>query len=581
MALHGVERKLTAILSADVKGYSRLMGEDEVATIRTLTAYREVMASLVQQRRGRVVDMPGDNLLAEFPSVVDAVQCAVEIQRELKAWNAELPDDRKMQFRIGINLGDVVVEGERIYGDGVNIAARVEGLAEGGGICISGTAYDQVENKLAFGYESLGEHTVKNIKKPIRVYRVQAEPVAAIPEVSRGLPLPDKPSIAVLPFVNMSGDPSQEFFADGLTDSIITALSRTAEMVVIASNSTFAYKGKHVNIQQVGQELRVRYVLEGSLQKSENRVRINAQLIDANKGHHLWAERYDRQLKDVFVLQDEVTLKIIRALQVKLTRGEQARLWIGGTENLNAFEKFYQGMGEYWSRGNLTLARQLFEEAVELDPDYIEPYVFLGWLHMIEYWYGLSKSPQESMEKAVELAQKALALNDLIDLPYSLLGKICLSKFEHERAISEARRAIALNPNGADACAQLACILSYAERPEEALYWLDKAFRLNPMPPVFYYTYSGMAYNINGQYQEAIRLYKKGLTLNPNSLYGHLGLTESYSLLGREEEARASAAEVLRIHPGFSAGYHVKAMGYKNQADEERFLNALRKAGLK
>ncbi|MFQ6078772.1 MAG: adenylate/guanylate cyclase domain-containing protein, partial [Thermodesulfobacteriota bacterium] len=349
-----MERKLTAILSADVKGYSRLMGEDEVATIRTLTAYREVMAALIQKHRGRVVDSPGDNLLAEFASVVDAVECAVEVQQELKARNAELPPDRRMEFRIGINLGDVVVEGERIYGDGVNIAARLEGLAEGGGICISGTAYDQVEGKLSLGYEYLGEHAVKNIKKPVRVYRVEPEPVAlgvgmraeeelVPPEKPGALELPDKPSIAVLPFLNMSGDPEQEYFSDGITEDLITDLSKVSGLFVIARNSAFTYKGKSAKVEQVGRELGVRYVVEGSVRRAGDRVRITAQLVDAETGYHLWTERYDRDLKDIFDLQDEVTQKIVAALKVKLTRRELELLERKYTDNPEAYDCYLRG----------------------------------------------------------------------------------------------------------------------------------------------------------------------------------------------------------------------------------------------
>ncbi|MGB5924389.1 MAG: adenylate/guanylate cyclase domain-containing protein, partial [Syntrophobacteria bacterium] len=368
MATEDFKRKLTAILSADVKGYSRLMGEDEEATVRTITAHRKVITSVIEKYRGRVVDSPGDNILAEFVSVVDAVQSGVEIQEVIRAKNAELPDERRMEFRIGINLGDVIQEGERIYGDGVNIAARVEGLADPGGICISGSAYEQIENKLALGYDYIGEHTVKNIVKPIRVYRVPTGPetlqkvtedkrpapnwqrvalavVIALLVVAGGVaiwksfrpspaptevasvekmafPLPDKPSIAVLPFNNLSGDPEQEYFSDGITEQIITGLSKISSLIVIARNSTFAYKGKPVKIQQVSEELGVRYVLEGSVQKSGEKVRINAQLIDAIKGNHLWSETYDRELKDIFAVQDDITQKILTALHVELTHGE-------------------------------------------------------------------------------------------------------------------------------------------------------------------------------------------------------------------------------------------------------------------
>jgi adenylate cyclase len=318
------------------------MGEDELATVRTLEAYREMIAEVIRNYSGRVVDSPGDNLLAEFSSVVDAVECAVEIQMELRTKNEELPEDRKMAFRIGINLGDVIEEGERIYGDGINVAARIEGLAEGGGICISSNVYDQVKNKLSLDYENLGKHTVKNITEPISVFRILTEPQVAGSKISKGFELPDKPSIAVLPFLNMSGDPDQEYFSDGISEEIITGLSKIPQMFVIARNSTFTYKGKPVKVQVISEELSVRYVLEGSVRKAGNRVRITAQLIDAVTGHHLWAERYDRDLGDIFALQDEITMKILTALQVELTEGQQARVYGKGTDNFEAYMKYLE-----------------------------------------------------------------------------------------------------------------------------------------------------------------------------------------------------------------------------------------------
>ena len=376
MIKEGFKRKLTAILSADVVGYSRLMGEDEEATVRTITTYREVMTTLINQHQGKVLDSPGDNLLAEFASVVDAVQCAVAIQKEFKARNAELPENRKMQFRIGINLGDVIQEEERIYGDGVNIAARLESIAEPEGICISRTAFDHIESKLPLGYEYLGDQTVKNIVKPVGAYRVLMEPrvtvagkreekrfglrrwqwaalamvavlvvgaaavamwrfylrpspppVKVVREKATGLELHDKPSIAVLPFVNIGGNPEQEYFCNGITEEIITTLSKVPHLFVIARNLVFTYKGKSVKVQQVSEDLGVRYVLEGSVQKSGERIRVTAQLVDATTGHHLWAKRYERDLKDLFALQDEITVRILSALQVKSTKRKQASTW--------------------------------------------------------------------------------------------------------------------------------------------------------------------------------------------------------------------------------------------------------------
>ena len=400
------------------------------------------------------------------------------------------------------------------------------------------------------------------------------------PETERMIDLKAKHSIAVLPFLNLSAQKDQEYFCDGITEEIITGLANIPLLFVIARNSTGIYKGKSVKVQQVGRELGVRYVLEGSVRTAADRIRITAQLIDATTGHHLWAERYDRELKDIFALQDEITVKILTALQLKLARGERANIWVGATNNLNALEKYCQGVDELWSHGNHILARQLLEDAVRHDPEFISPYVSLGWCHMIDFWLGLTEPPEQSMEKAFELGQKALALNDRVALPYSLLGKIYYTKGQYEKAIKTGKRAVALNSNEADCHAHLACILTYSGRPKEAIYWIDKAFRLNPTPPFFYFIYLGQVYNVLGRYEEAIDTYKEALHYAPENPFTHIGLTEGYSLLGDKKKAREAAAEVLRVFPTFSAEYHVKIMAYRNQADEDRFLEALSKAGL-
>jgi TolB-like protein/class 3 adenylate cyclase len=492
------KRKLTAILSADVEGYSRLMGEDEEETVRTITAYRKVMTTVIEKHRGRVVDSPGDNILAEFASVVDAVQSAVEMQDVFRAKNAELPENRRMHFRIGINLGDVIQEGERIYGDGVNVAARVETLSEGGGICISGSAYEQIENKLALGYEYIGEHTVKNIVKPIRVYRVPIGPeavgkvigekkvepkrgklaalavVVALVMAIGGLvlwkssqrtvsptvevasvekmafALPDKPSIAVLPFSNLSEDPKQEYFSDGITEEIIASLGSIPKLFVIARNSTFTYKGKPVKVQQVAEELGVRYVLEGSVRKSGDKIRITAQLIDALNGHHLWAKRYDRNLKDIFAVQDEITKEIITAMQVKLTEGEDIRSAAKGTNNLEAFLKYLQA-NEYIQRVNPeanALGMQLAKEAVALDPEYAMAYKTLARAHLTAVWIGTSKSPKQSIGNAMKLLQKAIALDDTYAEAHAYLGFLYATTRQHDKALVQGEKAVDLSPNG-------------------------------------------------------------------------------------------------------------------------------------
>jgi len=611
-----MERKLTAILSADVQGYSRLMGEDEEATIRTLTAYRAVMTTLIEQHRGRVVDSPGDNLLAEFASAVDAVRCAVEIQQELKVRNVELPLDRKMEFRIGSNVGDVIVEGEKIYGDGVNIAARLEGLAEPGGICISGTVHDQVENKLALGYEYLGEQTVKNIAKPVRVWRVRrpeaaapaestsvlrqaqherlSDPVTLSPStalrtgVSKGdpqapaLPLPDKPSIAVLPFVNLSSDPEQEYFSDGITEDLITDLSKISGLFVIARNSVFTYKSKVMKIQDIGREMGVRYALEGSVRKAGNQVRITAQLIDLTTGHHLWAERYDRELKDIFALQDEVTQKIVTALEVKLTAGEQARVGRVPTDNLEAYDYYLRGI-EYLNRfthETNAQARQLFEKAVALDPEFAAAYALLSVTYEREWGLQWTEDPQ-TLEQAFALAQKTVALDGSLPEAHTVLGNAYWWKKQYEQAFAEGERVITLDPNNASGHANLAKILNFAGKPEEALELVKKAMRLDPHYPYEYLFHLGFAYAATGRIEEAVVAFKRVLTRNPDFLPAHGFLAAIYSGSGREVEARAEVAEVLRISPNFSLNAFRQTAPVKDQEGLERFLDLLRKAGLK
>jgi adenylate cyclase len=581
-----VKRKLTAILSADVKGYSRLMGEDEKGTVRTLNAYKEAMTGLIQHHRGRVVDAPGDNVLAEFGSVVDAVECAVEIQKELKTRNADLPENRRMEFRIGVNLGDVIEDGEQILGDGVNIASRLESLSEAGGICISGTAFDQVKNKLNLGYQYLGEQTVKNILEPVRVYRVLMEPEAVGKVISEKMAfsLPEQPSVAVLPFTNMSGDPQEDYFSDGLTEQIITSLSKFQRLFVIARNSTFVYKGKPVKIQKVAEDLGVRYVLEGGIQKSGDRVRITAQLIDAITGRHIWSERYDRELKEIFTLQDEITIKITQAMRVELTEGEQARHWIKwGTDKLQALEKNFQGLDfmRRTTKQDNDTARQLFEEAVALDPKFVLPYVNLGWIHFWDARFGWSEFPDKSLQKAFELAQKALTMEESIDLGHSLLAGIYLVMRQHDKAIAEGERAVALNPNGATAYLTLAGIVGCAGKWEESVLYLEKAIRLDPIPNIFKYFVLGRAYFMTGQYDESIVTWKKALQMNPDYLPAHAFLAACYSSLGRDVEAAAAAKEVIRVDPKFNVESHAKILPYKNKADVEREVAALRKAGLK
>ncbi len=622
------KRKLRAILSADVKGYSILMADDEAATVKTLTAYRDLISSLTRKHQGRVVDSPGDNILAEFGSVVDAVRCAVEIQEELKTRNAELPENRRMDFRIGINLGDIIQEGTRIYGDGVNIAARIEGLAEPGGISISQNTHDQVENKLRLGYEYQGEHEVKNISKPVVVYRILIDPdmagdvllgkkrthlkrwlwaaAAALilllgisaavfwkyyylpdpvdidPEGKMTFALPEGPSIAVLPFNNMSGDPSQDYFCDGITENIIAALSHNPALFVIARNSTFAYKDKSVDVRKVGRELGAQYVLEGSVQKTGERIRITAQLIDAKSGNHLWSERYDRDLKDIFALQDEITLKIMAGLGVELG-GEGFLSLYKGINNLEVLKRYMQASG-YLLRMNKegnVLAREKAEEIIALDPDFAGAYILIGYSHIYDLLFGTSTRPLVSLGKATEAARKAVTLDDNISDTHGLIGIIFLARKEYEKAIAEAKRAIALNPNSADAYHLLGFALHFSGRPVEGIRFIKKSIWLNPFPPGFYLMNLGNAYCATGQYEEAIEAFKKSIKQEPNNIVAHAGLAATYSYMGHEKEAHEAALEVLKIDPEFSPKKSVKTLPIKNQDKLKRYIEALHKAGLK
>jgi adenylate cyclase len=589
MVTEGYKRKLSAILSADVKGYSRLIGQDEVATVKTLKEYRELISILVREHHGRVVDSPGDNVLSEFGSVVDAVESAVRIQKELNVKNAGLPADRRMDFRIGINLGDIIEEHERIYGDGVNIAARIEALADPGGICISGTVYDQVENKLSLAYDYLGEHALKNIKKPLRVYRIQMKADAAAPDRGGELKLPNKPSIAVLPFVNMSGEPGQDYFSDGLTEEIITALSKISEMFVIARNSSFAYKGKPVQVQQVSRELGVQYVLEGSVRKAGSRLRITAQLIDATTGNHLWAERYDRHLEDVFDLQDEITRNIVVFLQVELTRGEQARVWHKSSRNLEALGHASKALDlfERFTKEDNARSRELFEQATQLDPTYAFAWTYLAWTYWIDASYGFSSSPSESGEKALELAKKSMAMDETQPDVHALWSTIFLCQGQHEKAIEAGKKALELGPNNACNTAILAQIMHCSGRGKETIELMNRAMRLSPYHPHWYLGTLALAYVMLGDYGTALEIARQQLdVVEKRKLFGtglimsHLILAEVYIRLDRQNDAKKHAGEILRIAPGFSLGEFSKSTFYKDPAQLKNRLEVLRKAGL-
>ena len=635
MTTEGSKRKLSAILSADVKEYSRLMSQDERGTIRTLTAYKEAMSMLIQEYKGRVVDSPGDNLLAEFGSVVDGVNCAVEIQRELAERNAELPPARQMEFRIGINLGDVVEEAGRIYGDGVNIAARIESLAEGGGICISGTAYDQVESKLGLEYEYLGEQEVKNVAKPVRVYRVLSFPGAAAHRVIQArsvterkwlkvaialaavlvlgvaavliwnfylrpappavevasvekmaFPLPDKPSIAVLPFVNMSGDPEQEYFSDGMTEDLITELSKMSGLFVIARNSVFTYKGKPVKVQQVAEELGVRYVLEGSVRRAGDKVRISAQLIDATKGGHLWAERYDGKMGDVFALQDKITQKIVDALAVKLTPTEQEQLARKDTDDITASQAFLQGREHYLRLTPYDFAKaySYYRKAIELDPVYWRAYGGLALLYwkssqLGELYRGLDVSYLEARLQPREYLK--MAMKDRSSLAHLVASEKNLLRRQYEEAIADAKQAIALDPNDPSCYESFGWTLIMAGKPEEAVDFIKKAMRLDPHNPARYLYLLGLAHFAMGQLEEAVTSIEKACRVNPDHLGMEATLAAAYAHLGLHQRARAALDNYRK---GWFGPLTLREVMYfypfKDSEVGDRFADGLLKAGL-
>jgi len=517
------QRKLIAILSADAAGYSLLMRDDEAATVRTITAYRKALDQLIQQYRGRVVDAPGDNILAEFTSVVDAVTCSVEIQRELAERNAESKRLRKLVL--------------------MAVAASMVMVA-------------------------IGPVVWNHFIEPPVLERASAEKMA--------IPLPDKPSIAVLPFDNLSGDPTQEYLGDGLTDELIATLSRVPDLFVIARNSTFTYKGKPVIVQEVSETLGVRYVLEGSVKKAGNRIRITAQLIDALSGHHLWANQYDRSLDDLFAVQDEITKKIITAMQVRLTEGERARTAAKGTQNLEAYLKYMQANESIYlsNREAMTIARQLAEEAIALDPEYAMPYVALAHINIRNFWYDKGKSQKRYLAEATELLQKAIALDDSNAEAYSALGFVYIVSNQNEKALVQAERAVRLDPNSSTAHYGLGKVLAFDFRHEKAIAAYKKAIRLDPMPPNSYFWSIGLSYAGIGNYAEGIAWCQKAIQQEPDSLPARIMMTGIYSLAGQEKRAQEQALEVLRINPDFSLERFAKRAS-------PRLTEALRKAGLK
>ncbi|MFQ5974206.1 MAG: adenylate/guanylate cyclase domain-containing protein [Alphaproteobacteria bacterium] len=581
-----VARRLAAILAADMVGYSRLMAADEAGTLARLKTLRaELIDPTIAGHEGRIVKEMGDGLLVEFSSVVDAVQCAMTIQRGVEAYGAPHPDDRRVAFRMGINIGDVIAEGGDIYGGGVNIAARLEQIAEPGGIALSEDAYRQVKDKLEVAFEDLGAHEAKNIPEPLRVYRVRARedaPAAVVGAGERSPAVWDKPSIAVLPFKNMSADPEQEYFSDGISEDIIIDLSKIAGLFVIARNSTFVYKSKAVSVPQVSRELGVRHVLEGSVRKAGNRIRVTAQMVDGATGGHVWAERYDRDLTDIFSVQDELTREIVSALALKLTEDEQARLARRQTHNIEAYDLLLRAREQaiLHTRSGTAEAQSLLERAIALDPEFAAAYAWMAFTHVQQYGNRWTDSPDEALRRCYELAQKAVDLDDGEPYAHFALAIASLWMRKHERALVEAERCIAIEPNSAEGHLVLGQIMGYAGRSEAAIEVFQKYMRLDPhYTSLTLHFLAQVIFNLE-RYDEAAAVLKRRLSREPNSETSRVLLAACCGHLGKIEEARAEWEEALRINPDYSFEHRRKVLPYKDPADFERIANGLRMAGL-
>jgi len=642
-----MERRLAAILSADVEGYSRLVEDDDEATVRTLTRYRDLMRESIEAHHGRVVDAPGDNLLAEFRSVVDAVRCAVELQKALHIRNGEVAPDRRMAFRMGINVGDVVVEGERLYGDGVNIAARLESLADAGGICVSGSAHEQIGRKIDVEFEFVGEQSIKNITKPVSVWRVRMDrgcAADAAPNVNgkssdprsvpgravkrrparvlvlaavsigivvtagtllwpRSLPIEpvgqsrsgelssvsastERPAIIVLPFANLSDDPGQEYFSDGITEDITTDLSKLDALFVVSGRAAGSYKGKAVEPAALREEFGIRYLLEGSVRKAGDQVRISARLIDVVEDRHLWAERYDRSLTDIFALQDDIGSKILTALRVNLTDEERRRFQQAPTTNLEAYD-FYLRAQEMTQRARRELrpelmedAAALYEQAIDLDPEYAVAYGAFGLNRWLTWFYGWNPDSDASQERALVLYEHALALDPNNPLVLRWLVAVRLNKRHFDLALAAAKHLVETFPKDPTSYHLAANVQVCSGQFEDAVKSIERALELFPRLPPWAYWTLGVAYSFSGRLGEAIENLQQATLRSPNYLTNRVVLTVLYWNSGKEDEARAQTREILRISPEFRAGNIQKMLPFKDAAIAKNYIAALRNAGL-
>jgi adenylate cyclase len=575
-------RRLAAILAADVAGYSRLMGADEEGTLERLKAHRrELIDPKIAEHHGRIVKTTGDGMLVEFGSVVDAVRCAIDVQQRMIERNAGEATGRRIQFRVGVNLGDIIIDGDDIHGDGVNIAARLEGIAEPDGICVSDDAYRQVQGKIGVEFTDIGEQSLKNIAKAIRVYRVLLEETAT-PRPT--LALPDKPSIAVLPFQNIGGDPEQEYFADGMVEEIITALSKLRWFFVIARNSTFAYKGKSPDVRQVARELGVRYVLEGSVRKAGNRLRTTAQLVDATTGNHIWAERYDREIADIFAVQDEITQSVVAAIEPQLYAAENLRIQSTSPDNLDAWGCVIRAL---WHIGRFTSdnteeAKQLLKRAIAMSPRYAKAHSLLAFAELCAVSLGLT-----DVDTAILLAERharmARELDDTDPWTYLSIAGVKAWQSRYEEATAAFGRAIELNPNFALAHGLMGLPLARSGKPDAALEAVDRALRMSPHDPFnsFFLAIAATAHFVAERYSEGVACGRRAVRDRPNRLPALRLLAACHVGLGELDEARSIILEVLRLHPSSSIKRDAYGYGvFTRTSDQERYVAALRKAEL-
>jgi adenylate cyclase len=589
-----IERRLSGILIADVVGYSRLMEDDEEWTIRNLEENKELMQTHISEFKGRVVDSPGDNILAEFNSVVNAVECAIIIQKELAAKYVSLPENKRMEFRIGINLGDVIIKDNSIYGDGVNAAARIQSLTDPGGINISRPVYDQVKRKIDIQFDYLGEHQVKNLDEPVRIYRIilgdktgtqnsLIKPAEKASFNKMAYPLPERPSIAVMPFVNLSGEPDQEYFCDGLTEEIITGLSKNPELFVIARNSSFFYKNKPVKAQQVSEELGVRYILEGSVRKQGNKVRVTVQLIDALKGYQIWSDRYDREMVDIFTLQSEITTQISIELRIKLIGGDVVRRYFG--KDPQYYETFLS-MIKYLLEENHEMTKATAETLIRIAPSEPEGYYGVGIYHIYQILYERSDDPALSLKLAEQYAEKAYALDKTYGYTMLLYAYIDLLKENSDSAISRLEKWVSIDPNAAMAHYFLGYFLYLTGQYEKAIQSIERAIRLDPYPYADFFVYLGAVYSVPFHnrlfnHEKAKEYGEKALKINPNNLKAHCMLAGVYSIDNEMDKAKYHASEVLRIAPNFTLKVYESYMRIqKDKKLLEYKIESLRKLGI-